>query len=79
MKYLVVLVVIMVAIGLWRNRRANDASSHKAPEPPRALAQDILACAHCGVHVPKTDALMLGNQPYCSEEHRQLGSGTGSA
>ena len=73
MKYLVLLVVLVVAIGLWRNGRARDAAEHKAPPSPRALPQDMLACAHCGVHIPRAEALMLGNQAYCCAEHQRLG------
>ena len=73
MKYLVLLVVLVVAIGLWRNGRARDAAEQKAAPSPRALPQDMLACAHCGVHIPRAEALMQGNQAYCCAEHRRLG------
>ena len=69
MKYLVLLVVLVVAIGIWRGRRAKDA----APQTPRALPQDMLACAHCGVHIPRSEAQVLGSQAYCCPEHRRLG------
>ena len=71
MKYLVLLVVLVVAFGIWRSRRAPDTSEKK---PPRlALPQDMLACAHCGIHIPQAEALMLGAQAYCCAEHRRLG------
>lgn len=73
MKYLVLLVVLAVAIGIWRSRRAPDEEEPKSPPSPHALPQDMLACAHCGVHIPQADALMLGKQAYCCAEHRQLG------
>ena len=74
MKYLVLFVVLAVAIGIWRSRRAPDNAAPKPSSPsPRTLPQDMLACAHCGVHIPQAEAVMLGNQAYCSTEHRQLG------
>ena len=72
MKYLVLLIVLIVAIGLWRSRRAPDDSPRR-PAPPDRSPQDILACAHCGVHIPKAEALMLGDQAYCCAEHQRLG------
>ncbi|TXH39637.1 MAG: hypothetical protein E6Q94_00805 [Burkholderiaceae bacterium] len=72
MKYLVLLIVLIVAIGLWRSRRVPDASPRR-PTPPDRSPQDILACAHCGVHIPKAEALMLGDQAYCCAEHQRLG------
>ncbi|WP_422843877.1 PP0621 family protein [Acidovorax sp. M2(2025)] len=76
MKYLVLLAVLAVAYGMWRNRRAKDAPvppRHAARPPAAALPQAMLACAHCGVHVPQADALMAGNRPYCCAEHRARG------
>lgn len=70
MKYLVLLAVLAVAYGMWRNRRAKDAP---VKPPAAALPQAMLACAHCGVHVPQADALMAGNRPYCCAEHRARG------
>lgn len=73
MKYLVLLIVLVVAIGIWRSRRAPYASRDKSVPTPLALPQDMLACAHCGIHIPQAEALMLGNYAYCSDEHRRLG------
>ena len=75
MKYLVLLVVLAIAIGIWRSRRAPEANASKTPAPPLALPQNMLACAHCGVHIPQADALMVGEQAYCCTEHRRLGPG----
>ena len=74
MKYLVLLIVVVVAIGIWRSRRAPDAAVQKPPTHRRvALPQDMPACAHCGTHIPKAEALMLGKHAYCCAEHRRLG------
>jgi uncharacterized protein len=80
MKYLLVLAVLWVAIWLWRkNRREEmrDAQREKtaraqrqpaAPAPPKAM----LRCAHCGLHLPASDALAgPGDAVYCSVAHRQ--------
>lgn len=73
MKYLVLLVVLVVAFGIWRSRRANSSST--SSPAPRALArpEDMLACAHCGVHVPHPEALRAGPHAYCCVEHQRLG------
>ncbi|MDR6888422.1 MULTISPECIES: PP0621 family protein [Variovorax] len=80
MKYLLVLAVLWVAIWLWRkNRREEmrDAQREKAaraqrqpaaPAPPQAM----LRCAHCGLHLPASDALGgPGDAVYCSAAHRE--------
>ena len=77
MKYLLVLVVIVVAVGIWRNKRRDEVAERKAAgtRPATALKQpqNMVACAHCGLHLPQADAVTGGeNQYYCSAEHRNL-------
>lgn len=46
------------------------------PEPEHPVA--MVPCAHCGVHLPASDALMGDDgQPFCSEAHRRAGPGRG--
>ncbi|MBP3980189.1 MULTISPECIES: PP0621 family protein [unclassified Acidovorax] len=71
MKYLVLLVVLVVAVGIWRSRRPTASGAAKAAPRPPALPQDMVACDHCGLHVPRTEALMLGQHAYCCAEHRR--------
>ena len=73
MKYLVLLVVLVVAIGIWRNNRAAPRQARPGPARPPALPQDMVACAHCGVHVPRAEAQTQGESTYCSLEHLRLG------
>ena len=74
MKYLLVAVVVMVAIGIWRNNRRKEAAP---PRPPRAhlrQPEDMVTCAHCGLHLPASAAIRHADQRhYCCTEHRQLG------
>lgn len=76
MKYLLVALVVMIAIGIWRNnrRKADDAP----PPPPRRSKQrqveQMVTCAHCGLHLPASDAVASKDQlHYCCSEHRRLG------
>lgn len=79
MKYLLVLLVIVIAVGIWRSRRRAENLEAQRPPPGKHLQppQDMVACARCGLHLPRSDALMLGASPraeyYCSAEHRAQG------
>lgn len=33
----------------------------------------MVACRHCGLHLPASDALAGPDGPYCSAEHLRLG------
>lgn len=78
MKYLLVLLVIAIAVGIWRsNRRAEReaAPPHRPAPPPAGEPARMLSCAHCGLHLPAADALQGHRGAYCSPEHRQLSEG----
>ena len=75
MKYLVLLVVLVLAYGWWSSQRRTDMRSkadtarHHAT-PPLPAPQDMVACTHCGLHVPRAEALTQGTAHYCCAEHR---------
>lgn len=79
MKYLVLVVVLVVAYMMWRNARlaerdARDAAA--APPRPGAGPQDMVSCPVCGLHLPKPDAVAGARGVlYCSHEHRQRADG----
>lgn len=70
MKYLIV-VVVVAGLFWWLLARPRKASarSRKAATPTVAF----VACAHCGVHLPDSDAVMDGQKAYCSEAHKLAG------
>ena len=64
--------IIIILIGLWLVltiiKRALIARD-KSPTDKPAVAH-MVVCAHCGVHVPESEAVQSGDRHYCSEEHR---------
>jgi len=80
MKYLLVLAVLWVAIWLWRKNRREEmrdaqreraARAQRQPAAP-AAPKAMLRCAHCGLHLPASDALGgPGDAVYCSAAHRE--------
>ncbi len=69
----IVLFVGAVFVLLWLLR---SGTSRRMPPPrapdPRDVAtpQQMLACAHCGVHLPRDEALPGRGGVFCSEPHR---------
>lgn len=73
MKYLLVLAVVAVALWLLVRPRVRGSSSSQARRGADAPVE-MIACAHCGVHLPRDDAVTdAGARRYCSEAHRALG------
>lgn len=71
-KFVLVVLVVVVVLWLMLGRRRGEVAARRkaAPDP----AQAMLACAHCGLHLPASDAVRQGTQVYCSEAHRALGA-----
>ena len=78
MKYLLLILVLVVAWLLWRNARLRDerASRPPPPQPPAGNLQEMVSCPVCGVHLPRSDAVP-GQRGvlYCSHEHRLRADG----
>jgi len=88
-KYLLIIAIALGVYWLWRQgRMAESREAREArptpPAPPAAPRksiikppQDMVACAHCGLHLPRSEALADGpggSEPfYCSAAHRQSG------
>ncbi len=70
MKYLLVLLVLAVAYGLWRSKTRRPPP---ATVRPAAAPQAMVECAHCGLHLPRSEALAQGAQHYCCNAHRNAG------
>lgn len=77
-KYLLLLLVIVAAVWWIFGRRQPPPGG--APPPDAGPAnqaskpQSMLACVHCGLHLPQADALLDAEaRPFCSEAHRLAG------
>jgi uncharacterized protein len=77
MKFLLLLLVSLLAVWLWRSGRTAEPREKRPPGPTRPTAakatpQDMVRCAHCGLHLPLSEAVASTSAHYCSTEHRRL-------
>lgn len=77
MKYLLVIVLALVVLWLWRSNRRAGQPDRPAPPADRTgkPATEVVACAVCAVHLPRSDALPGGKGFYCSDAHRRQAEG----
>ena len=69
----VLLVIAVIAAVYFIVRAYTRALAAKQPTAPEDKpAEDMVQCAHCGVHLPRGDSIMEGSRHFCSTEHRQL-------
>jgi uncharacterized protein len=77
MKFLLLLAVVAFALWLFKTKgRAAPPPSVRKQGPAKAPDQPapMLACVHCGVHLPQADTVQdAAGRAYCSEAHRLAG------
>ncbi len=82
----VIVIFVAVLVFFWLLRRAlgsrknADRPRDPAPKAAPVAVSDLVSCAHCGVHLPKGEAVPGGDaarpgdtRHFCSDEHRRLG------
>ena len=67
LKYLLLLILVLVVWWAWKKR----AELPPAADKPPPLPERMVRCAHCGVHLPESDALVDGDRHFCNEAHRR--------
>ena len=84
MKLLLLLLIAAAAwwwLGAGRRVRRGERRDPAGTVPgrrDRLVREDMPACRHCGVHLPRSDAVFgPSGESYCSEAHR-LAQGDGS-
>ena len=71
MKFLLILLAIFVAYWIIKSYKRKSADPKRTGGTP-AHGEDMVRCAHCGVHLPRSESLMTGQTFFCSSEHRRL-------
>ena len=64
-----VLVVYWVIRASLRRRGARDTHGDSARHN-KTIADDMVRCAECGVHLPRGESLTVRGQFYCSADHQ---------
>jgi uncharacterized protein len=60
----------IVALVFWlirRYRRSLDGTG----KTQRAEIEDMVRCAQCGMHLPRSESIESGGRFFCSAEHRR--------
>ena len=66
MKYLLVILIVVVVLALMFGRRRGGRPDRQYP---RGEAEGMVRCAQCGIHLPRSEALLRDGRTYCSTAH----------
>jgi uncharacterized protein len=83
MKFLLVLGVVLFGVWLWKHNRkaaklARDAAQPRpatTPPAPAPAPAHMVACSHCGLHLPQHEAVNGKRGIYCCDAHRTADEG----
>jgi uncharacterized protein len=70
MKFVLLLLAVLVLIWLLRGARRPGPGVPPKTGPEADQAQPMVACQHCGVHLPRHEALPGRGGVFCGEAHR---------
>lgn len=73
-KWLFFGLLVFVAYLMLRGSRLKSVRRSKQT-PASSPVQQMVACDHCGVHLPENESLQAFGQHYCCEAHRAAGQG----
>ena len=70
MSRLLLLFAIAAVVYLLVRSYRNNASKKNVHDRNQTLAEDMVRCVHCGVHLPKGEGVLADGQFFCSAQHR---------
>ena len=67
--------IILLLLGLlavyWILKSYRRRVDRGEPKPPAASGEDMVQCAQCGVHLPRSESITTQGSYFCSAEHQQ--------
>ena len=71
-KLILLLFVALVGWVLFKGLKAPAKRAQGKRSPQDRPVERMVVCEHCGVHLPESESLLVGERRFCSEEHRRL-------
>ncbi len=63
----------MRVIAHSKARQAAEQAPPRRAFPKAGQGESMVQCEHCGIHLPRSEAVMIGGRTWCSQEHARLG------
>ena len=68
-------IILGLVLAYWILKRFGKAISRRDEAPEPRSDEDMVRCARCGVHLPRSESITEGGRFFCSSEHRNDHSG----
>ena len=67
----IILLVLGLLLVFWILRTYRRRVDRGGESGPPAAGEAMVRCAHCGVHLPRSESLTTRGSFYCCAEHQQ--------
>jgi uncharacterized protein len=69
-----ILLLIAIAYVVWALIRTYQRSlNNPSAQASKQTVEDMVKCAHCGVNLPRSEAIYSAGHFFCTPEHQKLG------
>ena len=69
-----IFIIVIVALVYWLFKSYTRKLNKPDQEQPPGT-QDMVSCAYCGIHLPKSESVSADGKYYCCAEHSRGQSG----
>lgn len=67
----IILLVLGLLLAYWILKGYRRRIERGAPRTPAAGGEDMVQCARCGVHLPRSESITTQGRYYCTLEHQR--------
>jgi uncharacterized protein len=69
--------ILLLAVGVWLiytllKNYGRSVEKEEEPASPSQIEEDMVRCVHCGVHLPRSEAIQSQDEFFCCDEHHRL-------
>ena len=67
----IILLVLGLLLAYWILKSYRRRVDRRESQTPAAGPEDMVRCAHCGVHLPRSECVASEGRSYCSADHER--------
>ncbi len=64
--------LVLAVVVVWAVLKSYSKPRSRGAAPRTPAPEDMVRCAQCGVHLPRSESHASGEKFFCSEDHLRL-------
>jgi len=70
-RLIIAIAIIWIVVSFYKRIQRKLKARHQAKPIKQHTTDEIIPCAHCGVHIPSVDAIKVNEHYFCSRSHAE--------